>query len=384
MHRDAPRGRLIYLLTEDWFFLSHFADRGVAARQAGYDVLVAAREGKSADAIRALGLRFAPLPFERGSLNPLVEVATLRAIQRLYAEEKPDLVHHVGLKPIIYGTLAAHKAQIVNAPVGMGYVFTSERLLARLLRPLVGTALRLLLNPAASRVVFENRDDFAASIEGRMVRRDAAVLIRGAGVDTRRFVPVPEPAGPVRVVLVGRMLRDKGIIEFVEAARRLRSARSEIEFILVGTPDPQNHTSLSETEIDTWVREGLVSWLGFRANIAGVMADSHIVVLPSYREGLPKVLLEAMACGRAVVTTDVPGCREAVQHGDNGLLVPARDAGALADAIARLARDPELRRRLGAAGRRKAETEFSSEKVTGETLDLYAEMLPRVGVPVQA
>src|SRR5690606_4145762 len=188
----------------------------------------------SADAIRALGLRFAPLPFERGSLNPLVGVATLRAIQRLYAEEKPDLVHHVGLKPIIYGTLAAPHGQIVTAPVGMGYVFTSERLLARLLRPLVGTALRLLLNPAASRVVFENRDDFAASIEGRMVRRDAAVLIRGAGVDTRRFVPVPEPAGPVRVVLVGRMLRDQGIIEFVEAARRLRSARSEIEFILAG------------------------------------------------------------------------------------------------------------------------------------------------------
>lgn len=368
----VPRGKIVYLITEDWFFLSHFAERGLAARAAGYEIIVAAREGAAAQSIRNLGLRFAPIPFRRRSLEPIGEIATLRAIRDLYRRERPDIVHHVALKPILYGTAAARGPRIVNAPVGLGFTFTSTRLGARAIRPVVDRLLRRYLNPPGSRVIFENADDLAGFAASGAVRAEAALLIRGAGVDVDAIRPRPEPpAPPVRVLLVGRMLRTKGIVEFVEAARRLRAAGTPVEFVLAGAPDEQNPDSLSKVELRAWQESGLVTWLGFRHDVLDLMADSNIVALPSYREGLPKALIEAMAVGRPIVATDVPGCREAVTDGDNGLLVPPRDAAAFATAITRLTVDPTLRARMGARGRARAEAEFASRTVIAQTLSVY-------------
>lgn len=368
--------KVLFLLTEDWFFLSHFADRARAARDAGFDVVVAARDNGRAAEIRGMGFTFREIPFRRRGFNPFRESGTIVAIRRLYRAERPDIVHHIALKPILYGSLVAGAAKIMNAPVGMGFVFASETPLARLLRPLIRLGLRGLLNPGGSRVVFENRDDLAALIADGSVRAADAVLIPGAGVDLRQFAPRPEPDGRIRVVLVARMLREKGVPEFVEAARLLRQRQEDIEFVLVGAPDEENPSSLTAAELEGWQREGVVRWEGQRSDVAAIMAGCHVVTLPSYyREGLPKVLLEAMASARPIIATDVIGCREAVTHGDNGLLVPPRDAAALAGAIATLAGDGALRRRMGARGRELAETIYATEITARQTLDVYGALL---------
>lgn len=372
--------RLLFLITEDWFFCSHFLARAVAAREAGCEVLVAARERQHGARIRAAGLRLLPLPFDRRSLNPLRELRQLWMIWRLYRRERPDIVHHIAVKPILYGSLAARLAGVrgvVNAPVGMGYVFSSHDRGARLLRPLLRLGYRLLLNPPGSRVIFENRDDLESFVAEGAVRREAAVLIRGAGVDIGRFQSSAGAAErkdlPV-VMLVARMLRDKGIVEFVAAARELHAAGVAARFVLVGDPDPENPASLDEMSLRAWHGHEGIEWWGRREDMPQVFAQADIVCLPSYREGLPKVLLEAAACGRALVATDVPGCREIVIHEQNGLRVPARDAVALAAAIRRLLDDAALRARFGQAGRAMVEAAFSDAIVVEQTLAVYREM----------
>ena len=369
------RRKLIFLLTEDWFFLSHFLQRALAAQQNGFDVVVAANASEAQSKIREHGLRFAPIPFRRGALGIRSEAATLWSIHKLYKEERPDLVHHVGLKPILYGTLLAGKARIVNAPIGMGFAYASQTPFARLLRPAMHILLRLLLNPRGSRVILENSDDLEQFVADGTIHREDSVLIRGAGIDVEAVTPSPEPAGPIRVLLAARMLRDKGVGEFVEASRILRSQGRRIAFVLAGAPDPQNPTSLTGTQLRAWQDQGLVTWLGQRSDVAALMAQSHIVVLPSYREGLPKVLLEAMAASRPIVTTDVPGCREVVAEEGNGLIVAPRDPAALARAIARLADDAALRQRMGVSGRHRAETEFAQSLIVQQTLSTYETMM---------
>ena len=376
---NAKGLHLLYFVTEDWFFCSHFIERAVAARRAGYRVSVLTRVRDHGDRIRAAGLSLIPIEIQRKGLNPFREFSTILQVARIYCRERPQLVHHFALKPIIYGTIALRLAAIkhcVNAPVGMGFVFSSSSRLARVMRPAVHLTLRALLNPPGSRVVFENADDLAEAVRGSLVRPQAAVLIRGAGVDIVRFQPRPEPAGIPKVVLVARMLWEKGISEFVEAARRLRARKVVARFLLVGAPDSENPAAIPRARLQDWHREGVVEWLGQRSDIAEILADSHIACLPSYyREGLPKSLLEALAAGRPIVAADVPGCREAVRHGDNGFLVPNRDPEALAEALATLIQDPSLRQRMGASGRRRAETEFASSLVCEATLALYRELL---------
>ncbi len=378
MSARARPARVLFFVTEDWFFCSHFIDRAVAARDAGFEVLVLTRVGDRGDEIRRKGLSLIPLDISRHGLNPLAELRTVWAVYRIYARVKPDLTHHFALKPIVDGTIASLLGgfgHVINAPVGMGFVFSSQSRLASLLRPVVRLALHALLNPPGSRVVFENPDDLESAVRGRLVRRDDAVLIRGAGVDTERFRPTPEPQGTPTVALIARMLWDKGVGEYVEAARILKAKGLAATLVLVGAPDARNPGAISETQLRAWDAEGVVRWLGHRTDIAAILARCHIACLPSYREGLPKALLEAMAAGRPIVATDVPGCREAVRDRDNGLLVPSRDAGALARALETLIGDPELRRQLGDRGRRRAETEFASDVVNQATLGLYQEML---------
>jgi glycosyltransferase involved in cell wall biosynthesis len=374
MGSDAKTRKLVYLVTEDWFFCSHFLERARAARKEGYDVLVITNLSNHAEQIRAEGLRVADFGLDRGSTNPLKELAAIRRVWAVYQAEKPDIVHHVALKPVLYGTIAAlicGVKAIVNAPVGMGYIFISSSLKARLLRIPVKLALRFLLNPRGSRVIFENGDDLDMLADAGYVERDKAELIRGAGINLCTYQPSPEPEGPPVVLLTARMLWDKGVGEYVEAARRVLAQGYKARFLLAGAPDPLNHASIPEETLKAWQDEGVVQWLGHRDDIPALLQASHIVCLPSYREGLPKSLLEALACGKPVVTTDVQGCRETVENGVNGFLVPVRDSKELARALVCLIEDSSLRVAMGKAGRKKAEDEFSSERVISETLQVY-------------
>ncbi len=377
-HSASPR--LLFVITEDWFFASHFIERAVAAKQAGYEVAVATRVRLHGQQISNSGIEIFPIDFSRRGLNPFTEIRTAWRLRYIVRKFAPDVIHNIALKPVVVGTLgerlAGHK-RIVNAPVGMGYLFSSQDRRATMLRPIFLFILRRFLNPSGSQVIIENSDDYSSLIDQKMVRSDSLTLIKGAGVDTKLFAFVPEPARPLVVTVVARMLRDKGISEFVEAAALIRKSRPDTIFQLIGMPDEGNPTSFSLEQLDDWVRSGVVEWLGHQNNIAEHLTKSHIICLPSYREGLPKSLIEALASGRPVVTTDVPGCREVVSHGINGFLVQPRDSHALAEALMTLISDKSLRERMGRLGRERAEKEFSSEIIIGQTLRVYESMLKK-------
>lgn len=368
---------LVFLLTEDWFFASHFWVRARAAKAAGWRVVLVARESEATQRIRESGIEVFPVDFIRRRLNPFAEALFTLKLARLYRALRPDLVHHIALKPIVLGGIAARLAgvsAIVNAPVGLGFVFSSEKFLAKILRPLVALGLRLTLTPRHAMAVFENPDDMEALVRQGMARAEAVMLIRGAGVDIETFHPTPEPPGLPRIVLIARMIREKGVPEYVEAARILRGRAT---FILAGAPDEGNHNALTAAELRGWEAEGLVEWLGPVRDIAGLLAGCHIACQPSsYREGLPKSVLEAMAAGKPLVATNIPGCREAVVDGVTGILVPPRDAPALATALERLINDPILREHMGTEGRMRVEQNFSDAIICGKTLAVYESLVP--------
>jgi glycosyltransferase involved in cell wall biosynthesis len=371
------RPRIVFVVNEDWFFLSHRLVLARAARAAGATVAVVAGDTGKGDAIRGEGLQFTPLPISRKGTRPWEEVRTLAFLLRLYQRLRPDLIHHVTPKPVLYGSLAARALRntgVVNAISGLGYAFTPDRR-ARLLRPIVTRLYRVALAHPRSRTIFQNHDTYRQFVDSGLIRRERAVLIRGSGVDCAVFRPTPEPTGRPIVMLAARMLWDKGIGEFVEAARLVRQTDPGTRFVLVGGPDSGNPLSVPQAQLDAWASEGVVEWWGHRQDMPQVIARAIVVVLPTYHEGLPKALLEAAASGRAIVATNVPGCREIVRDQVNGLLVPARDAAALARAIETLVASPTLRARFGQAGRAIAVAEFSDRLVVRETLALYRELL---------
>ena len=366
--------KLLFFVTEDYYFVSHRLPLAVAARSQGYDVCVVTRMRGAGDVIRAAGLRLVPFEIARGSLNPFADLGTLARLVAVYRRERPDIVHHVAMKPVLYGSVAARIAgvpHVINALAGMGWMFTSRRGAARWLTPIVRTALRRLVRRGIALV--QNPDDEALltqlGVPATRIRR-----IAGSGVDLERFRPQPTSANGVPVVVMpSRLLWDKGVGEFVGAARLLRERGVAARFVLAGEPDPLNPASIPAARVASWVAEGVVEHLGWVANMPALLASAAIVCLPSYREGMPKSLIEAAAAGRAIVTTDVPGCREVVRDGDNGLIVPPRDAAALAAAMARLLDDRSLRERMGARGRQRAEAEFGLDSVIRQTLAVYAE-----------
>ena len=375
------RPKLLFTVGDDEFFCSHRMPVARAARDAGFAVAVACPVAAHGDTIRAEGMRVLPVPMKRGRISPLADLRTLAALWRLYRAERPDIVHHVAMKPVLYGAVAARLAGApvaVGALTGLGYVFSSRDLRARLLRPLLSRGLRWALNGRRSTCLTQNPDD-AAFVAGLGVDPQRIAVIPGSGVDTARFAPSPEPAGPVRATLVGRMLWDKGIGEFVEAARAARAHRPELRFTLIGAPDEGNPAAVPLARLQAWQAEGVVEWQGRRDDIPAVWREAHIAVLPSYREGLPKTLLEAASCARPIVAADVPGSREIAREGESALLVPPRDPAALAASILRLADDPALRARLGAGGRRLVEREFSEERITAATLALWRRLLESDG-----
>jgi glycosyltransferase involved in cell wall biosynthesis len=368
----APK--LLYLVTEDWYFVSHRLPLAVAAKEAGFEVAVATRAGQQVDVICNAGIRLIPFELSRRGGNPLAEVM---ALWRLYRAESPDLVHHVALKPVMFGALAAWLAHVpaqVNAVAGLGWLVTTSGRVVRLLRPVLRWILGRLLMQPHSLTIVQNPED-KALLERSGVSAARLRLIRGAGVDVQVFYPVIPPAEPVCIVLVARMLWDKGVGEFVEAARRLTVAGGNARFVLVGDPDLANPGSVPESSLRAWDGQNGVEWWGRREDMPAVLRTAHIACLPSfYGEGLPKSLLEAAACGLPIVTTDAPGCREVVQDGVNGLLVPVRDAVALAAALRKLIDDAELRRRMGEQSRARAETEFGQEMIIAQTLAVYREV----------
>jgi glycosyltransferase involved in cell wall biosynthesis len=369
--------RLLFVVTEDWYFCSHRLDLARAAAAAGYEIHVATRVADHGERIRAEGIVVHPLQLGRRVGNPLAEIA---ALARLIRRVRPAILHNVALKPAVFASLAARLAgrmAVINAVSGLGYVFINRSGVAGLLRPLMVTAMRFLFGGKRRHVIVQNRDDKAYF--DQLVDPARVHLIRGAGIDVTRFVPTPELPGIPVAAVVARLLWDKGIGELVEAARILKRQGVPLRVALVGKPDPANPRTVTEAQVTDWVAQGLVEWWGHREDIAEVWRQAQIAVLPSYREGLPKALLEAAAAGRPLLTTDVPGCNELVRDDDNGLLVPVRSAPALADALAKLAADPALRTRLGRRARQRAEEEFSSEQVIAQQLALYRLLAPVEG-----
>ncbi|MBQ26651.1 MAG: hypothetical protein CMH81_00700 [Nitrospiraceae bacterium] len=379
MERKTVRQRkkLLFVVTEDWYFVSHRLPLAVAAKNKGYDVSVATRVREYGDVIRDAGLRLIPFELSRGGINPLQELWTLLRLIFLYMRERPNIVHHVAMKPVLYGSIAVRVARVphvVNALTGMGWLFTSGAGAARWLKPIVGWGLTYLLRSGVALV--QNHDDAQLLVQlgvpEARIRR-----IAGSGVNLQSFFPQPEPSGVPVVVLPARLLWDKGVGEFAIAARLLRQQGVAARFVFAGEPDKDNPSSVSGDQIFQWDEEGIIEHLGWVQNMPKLLGESHIVCLPSYREGLPKSLIEAAAAGRPIVTSDAPGCREIVRHGDNGFLVPPRNAEALAEALLQLIRDSSLRQRMGERGRIIAENEFSLEMIIQQTIMLYEEATGR-------
>ena len=370
--------KVLFVITEDWFFHSHFLDRAKYIASSGGTVGIATRFSIHEEELRDLGFEIFPIDFSRRGLNPITEFITALKIRRIVRRFKPDIAHNIALKPVVTGTfgeLLGRQGAVINALVGMGYIFTSTDTRASVVKPILSRILKFLLRSNSVHVVIENPDDLNSLVDEGFVRKSQISLIRGAGVDLIAFPFQPEATGPVVVTMVSRILRDKGVLEFIDSASQLQSKMPEVKFQIIGEPDLGNPSAIEQSEIDSWESLPNVRYLGRRSDIADILKGSHIVCLPSYREGLPKSLLEALSSGRPIITTDVPGCREVCEDGVNGLLIPARDSIALSDAIEKLAINPELRQAMGRAGRMRAESEFSSELVCTQTLDLYRRLM---------
>lgn len=371
--------RLLFVVNDAGFFLSHRLPIAIAAREAGYDVHVATIPGAAVNDVVTHGFTHHMVPLTRSGMNLFIELFGFWSIFRLFLRVKPDLVHLVTIKPVLYGGIAARLAGVhgvVTAVSGLGFAFTARGVRVGLVRLLIGGLYKLAFGKKNLRVIFQNPDDRAKLVELGVARPNKSVMIRGSGADLSAYCVVPEPIGVPIVTMASRLLKDKGVCEFVEAARLLNEKGVKAHYWLVGDVDFRNPMSISHSELELWREDGLVELLGYRRDIAEIFAASNLVVLPSYYgEGLPKVLVEASACGRAVVTTDMPGCRDAIEVDVTGVLVPPRDAAALAAAIQRLLEDDDLRRRMGKAGRLLAEREFPIEKIVSAHLDVYQTLM---------
>lgn len=374
--------KVLLFANTDWYLYNFRLALARALRAAGAEVVLVSPDGPYGERLRAAGFRWLPVPMHRRSLNPVRELALLARLVALYRREQPDVAHHFTIKCVVYGSWAARLAGVerrINAVAGLGYVFASDDRRARWLRPLVRGLLRLALAGPDNRLVVQNADDRAAFERAGLVDAGRIRLIPGSGVDTGRFQPAPASesrrAVP-RVLFAARLLWDKGLGEFVEAARRLRVAGLPAEFLVAGVADPGNPAAVPEAVTCAWAAEGVVTLLGQVEDMVACLESVDLVVLPSYREGLPRSLIEAAAAGLPVIASDAPGCRDAVAHGETGLLVPARDPAALAAAIGELCARPELRARMGAAGRQRVLREFDERLVIESTLAVYREWFP--------
>ncbi len=369
--------KLFLVVNVDWFFLSHRLPIALEAKRRNYDVTIFAIDTGRSKEIENYGFRFIGLPTSRSGTNPINELRVLWLLYRYYRNEKPDIVHHVAVKSVTYGSFAAKLAgvpKVVNALSGLGFLFINADQ-NKILHSVLNVIFRFSFNNPKLTFILQNQDDMKMIQDFEILKTHQIKLIRGSGVDLSLFSYREEiPSEKIKVILPARMLWDKGIGEFVEAIKILHPKyHRQVEFILAGESDMENKSGISSDILDCWSKEGFVSWIGFQTDMITLLTHAHIVVLPSYREGLPKSLIEACAIGRPIVTTDVPGCREVVLDGVNGFLVPVKDAISLAKAIERLILDKGLRIRMGIAGRKLAEQEFSIQRVIDKTFEIYTQ-----------
>jgi glycosyltransferase involved in cell wall biosynthesis len=373
----VDKKKLLYFVTEDHYFCSHRLELAKEALQNAYDVYVMTNVNNHGSVITDAGLKLIPLNLERKGTNPLTELNHIRTIKKIYTEIQPDIIHHVALKPILYGTIAAlflkKKSKIINAFTGLGYLFTSTKITIKMTAFLMLSLFKFIFKHTKSDIILQNVDDLNFFKTKKLANAEKLHLIRGSGVHLSDFPFNPEPEGEITALFVARMLKDKGTLELIEAAKMLKQENIPLKIIFVGAPDPHNPSSLKEEDIKAWENQGLITWLGHQTKIADFWAQAHIAVLPSYREGLPKSLLEAASCGRPIIATDVPGCREICIEGLNGFLVPVKDAYALKEALKKLTFDAALRQKMGKESRKLVEDHFSIEAVIAQTLDLYTQ-----------
>ena len=366
--------KLFMVMNEDVFLLSHRREIAVEAVRRGFDVCLAAVDTGRRAEVESLGVRMVDMPVNPTGMNLMQELRTLMFLCRLYRRERPDIVHHIGLKSVLWGTLAARlvlrRAMVVNAVAGLGIIFSGERL---------STAARGILSVLRLadgrrvRYIFQNRQDEALFLSRRVTSPDRTTLIKGSGVDLQRFAFVPEPSSPpVTIIFAARMVEEKGVCVLAEAAEMLREEYgSRVRFLLCGGLTDNPH-AVSRRWFEENCDGRYIAWLGHRSDICELLARSHIAAFPSwYREGVPKSLIEACAVGRPIVTCDSTGCRDTVDDGVNGFLIPPKDSAALAAKLRMLIDDSGLRRGMGAASRRKAESEFSVADVVRRHMELY-------------
>ena len=374
--------KILLFANTDWYLYNFRRSLAKRLSAEGWQVVLISPPGEYGAKLEALGFRWIPFDFAAGGTNPLTELNVLYRLITLYRAERPDLVHHFTIKCVLYGSLAARLVggiPVVNAVTGLGHIFTDAGLKASLLRPLVTRLYRFALGAARSRVIFQNDEDQDFFLASGLVEAERTTLIRGSGVDCTRFAPVvcsaETPKSPIKILFASRLLREKGIDELLAAARILRENGVDVEFLLAGDIYPGNPSSLTSSEIVGIKEEGIVTCLGHVDDIQPLLTVTDLVVLPSYREGTPRILIEAAAMAIPIVATDIAGCRGLVQDGVNGLLVQVKDATALAAALQRLIADRELRQIMGRAGREIVLAEFDEVIVLEKTLAIYRETL---------
>jgi glycosyltransferase involved in cell wall biosynthesis len=368
------------LVTDDWYFVSHRLQLARAARDAGAEVFVMTHLSEHQAALESEGFRMIPWKSVSGrSINPVREAKTLGQVFAAYRRFRPDMVHHIGLKPAMYGGLACiawGRIPSIQTIAGLGYLFTNPRRGLLCLRWMTIALLWFVLRARRTKTIFQNPDDREFFMKLGIVDSKNAVLIKSSGVNVKSFSPLPEPTGVPVILLASRMLWDKGVREFVEAAQELRRQGLQVRFALAGRVDGQSEGGVSEDRLVAWDRERIVEWWGYTQDVRLFIARCNIICLPSYyREGVPKILLEAAACGRAIITTDTPGCRETVRNSENGFLVPPKDIASLARAIQVLVEDPVLRANMATKSREMVVQVFSEDLVIRRTLSVYRELL---------
>jgi glycosyltransferase involved in cell wall biosynthesis len=373
--------KILLVANTDWYLYNFRLSLARFLRAQGFSVTLVSPPGKYVEPLKKEGFHYVNWNIGRQSIAPWSELPALLALAKIYRHEQADLVHHHTIKPVLYGSLAARLAgrcSVVNSITGRGYVFLSKDTRASILKGIARFLYRLALSHPNQATIFENETDRQYFIDQNLIPAQHTFLIAGVGVDTDRFTPAPEPPGTPVILLSSRMLVDKGVGTLVEAARQLHPA-FRVRVVLVGEPDPGNPSSIPEEQLHAWAAEGLVEWWGWRSDMNAVYQQAHIVTLPTmYGEGVPTVLLEAAACGRPIVTTDMPGCRDIAIDQVNGLLVPPDNPTALASALGKLLADPDLRGRMGAASRRLVQQKFTVQLVNQATLAVYQDLLSRL------
>jgi len=369
---------IFFIVSEDRYFVSHRLHLAEEALLQGYKVTLLTKITDHKDLIKSKGIDILNWSLTRSSFSPIKELVSVWQIFIAMKQIKPDLVHAVALKPILYTSISSKLLGLrsrVFSIAGLGFIFSSKKILARILRPFVVLSFIVALTGRKTRLIVQNRDDMKELLKFRIINREKIYLIKGAGVNTRTYFPKPEKEGLPIVLLPARFLWDKGIGDFVKAARLIKESGEKARFVLVGEPDNHNPEAIKNSQIQKWINEEVIESWGYQENMAEIYNSSSIVCLPSYREGLPKALLEAASSGRPIVTNDVPGCREVVIHKENGFLVTPQDPTSLAEALKILLKSKELRKSMGKNGRRKIKQNFAQEIIAQKTSQVWKEVL---------